>query len=392
MPTRNAHPPVPADQRRPPQPHRVVFQEVVGEADAETAHATFLQSAIGQQVTTPTAAVSRFPLPGAPIIRYLQRTHGNQAVQRYLEQRTSHEPVVQRDGAPTSGFSPLQPADPLNAGAAIATVLEREAKETAAMNGWLDQHPGDANSWAMGLQNLDSLLARLRQETPAAATIEEMRLRHTFLAWATAHNVRPQGGSRASGDVLRARLEATVQSALGAAAEGLSVTLIENKGPSAATTSCFQFNISVQGATAKLKVQGTEAAVAVAIDKGVKASIGNEQINFSAELKPDGWSVKLNIGLDPEVPNLHSVGDVFRKAQDGLTALVSHPDKATKDDVAGMLRDTGDAFDALQGIAKAPSVSASISAGSADPGGAGGSLPAKMPKGWQVVVALSGTF
>jgi hypothetical protein len=322
----------------------------------------------------------------------LQKSHGNRAVQRYLEQRTSNAPVVQRDGTPAAGFSPVQPADPLNSGAAIATVLEREAKETAAINGWLDQHPGDANSWAMGLQNLDGLLARLRQETPAAATIEEMRLRHTFLAWATAHNVRPQGGSRASGDVLRARLEATVQSALGAAAEGLSVTLVENKGPSSATTSSFQFNISVQGATATLKVRGTQAAVTVAFDKGVKASVGNEQINFSAELKPDGWSVKLNIGLDPEVPDLNSVGDVFRKAQDGLTSLVAHPDKATKDEVAGVLRDTGDAFDALQGIAKAPSVSASISAGPTVAGDAGGSQPAMMPKGWQVVVALSGTF
>jgi hypothetical protein len=100
----------------------------------------------------------------------------------------------------------------------------------------------------------------------------------------------------------------------------------------------------------------------------------------------------LNIGLDPEVPDLHGVGDVFRKAQDGLTSLVAHPEKATKDEVAGVLRDTGDAFDALQGIAKAPSMSASISAGPTVAGDAGGSQPAKMPKGWQVVVALSGTF
>jgi hypothetical protein len=392
MPAKSAHRLGLDDQRRAMRRASVPIPAAPTEADAALGQTAFLRGAMAQQMASPTLAVSRLPAPGEEAIRRLQQTHGNQAVQRYLGQRTGVAPVVQRDGAPPPSFSPLQPADPLNAGAAIANVLEREAKETAAVNGWLDQHPGDANSWAMGLQSLDGLLARLRQETPAAATIEEMRLRHTFLAWATAHNVRPQGGSRASGDVLRARLEATVQSALGAAAEGLSVTLIENKGPSAGTTSSFQFNISVQGATAKLKVQGTEAAVAVAYDKGVKASIGNDQINFSAELKPDGWSVKLNIGLDPEVPDLHSVGDVFRKAQDGLTTLVGHPDKATKDEVAGVLRDTGDAFDGLQGIAKAPSVSASISAGSTDPGGAGGSQPAKMPKGWQVVVALSGTF
>jgi hypothetical protein len=389
---RSAHQPVSDDHRRLMQPLSAPFPEAAGETDADIAQAAFLQTAMAQPAASAAGALSRSLLPATQVLRRLQKSHGNRAVQRYLEQRTSNAPVVQRDGTPAAGFSPVQPADPLNSGAAIATVLEREAKETAAINGWLDQHAGDANSWAMGLQNLDGLLARLRQETPAAATIEEMRLRHTFHAWATAHNVRPQRGSRASGDVLRARLEATVQSALGAAAEGLSVTLVENKGPSSATTSSFQFNISVQGATATLKVRGTQAAVTVAFDKGVKASVGNEQINFSAELKPDGWSVKLNIGLDPEVPDLNSVGDVFRKAQDGLTSLVAHPEKATKDEVAGVLRDTGDAFDAMQGIAKAPSMSASISAGPTVAGDAGGSQPAKMPKGWQVVVALSGTF
>lgn len=338
----------------------------------------------------------------AHLIARLGHAAGNQAVQRYLRQSASAgTPVVQRQpaGAPpaaTSGwsFDPTQPKkpDPLDMRSAVAHVIEQGAKEQGIVFGWLDQNTVEANTWAMGIQPMDALVAKVQQQAAGADSLPADRIRRAILAWAASHNVRPQPGTQASGDVLRGRLEDAVKGALDVAADGVEVTLAERKGEAPGDATSFKVGISVQGVTAKLKANETEVGVTAAFDKGVKATLGDERVSFSAEMTPDSWSLKLNIGLDPEVPDLQKVGEVFAKGQRGLTDLIAHPEKRAQAEVTDALRATGEAFDALQGIAKVTRLSASIAAGSTDQGDAakGGGPP--MPKGWQVTVTLSGTF
>lgn len=313
----------------------------------------------------------------------LGHQHGNDFVQRLVAR--------QPDGSSGSSwsFSPTKPnaSDAQgSAKSAAASILEKEA----AIAAWLDKNVAEVNLWAMGMQPMDTLVAKARQNVPEAKSLSDPVIRKAILDWAQKHNVKPQPGTAASGDVLRARIEAAVQGAMSLASDGVTVTLVERKAPGGGNKVTFEVNVSVQGATATLKLGDTEISGNVAYDKGVKAQVGNDQLNFSAELTPQSWSLKLNIGLDPEVPDLSSLGGVFGKAQRGLADLVAHPNKQSQSDVADALRSAGDAFDALQAIAKSPNVSASIGLGSPDdnstPGVSG------IPKGWQINLTVTGKF
>jgi len=324
-------------------------------------------------------------------VRHLQQTYGNQAVQRYLQKESSGA-SLQRDGAGVTFGPGSAPPNVLDTKAAVAKVVADEAREIAPIITWLDQNVAEVNFWAAGTQSMDALVAKVRQLASGAAAVSADRIRHAILNWARDHNVRPQPGTRASGDALRGRLEDVVNNVASGIADGVSVTLAESKGDPSAKASSFQFAIALSGATAKLKLGDTSLSVAQTYDKTVKASVEHQSFNFSAELSPDSWSLKLNIGLDPEVPDLHQVGDVFTKAQRGLTSLLTDPGKKSQGDVASVLKDTSDAVDALQGIAKAPGLSATIAAGSTapDPGSHGGGGSGS--KGWQITVTVSGTF
>lgn len=246
----------------------------------------------------------------------LQRTVGNQAVQRMLENGT-----IQRNPTTPGALPPnLMP----NAGQMWAMMQAQDKP----INDWLDKHRLDV----MLTPQADRIAARIKKEVSQAAGRSDSDLYNLIQSWGKRNHIPVVVPAVTAPRKINANEVAS------AASSGLSIKgttkIGENKG---------SIEVSLSGATAQLQNEvGTESA-SVAVTPGgvtvggkgggtsVKAGVsfgGDLSFNvdhgdyhFKASVTKSEWKLSLTIG-STSMPNLAGVTDAFKNGEAALRNAV----------------------------------------------------------------------
>lgn len=287
----------------------------------------------------------------------LQRTAGNAAVNQLLSGPT----LVQR--APPVD-APLAPRHiTLFPPSTFGDVAGRDSP-SIAVKVWLD-----ANRPTVAVTPMRGLQRAIRQNVPAASSLDSDDIRAVIIGWAQKNHVPIQDdGSRQQEPVPDSALESLVRGAM-SLATGVDI------GHEGGLT-----QISVFGAQVGVGDEKTGVGASVAWEGkfGLFASYGG--VRLTGEVSQDSWKIELSFPGDAAMPQFDSLKKVFADASAAIgqgaaiAARASGPEQAQAG-IRPLLGPLREAVEALSAIAAAHKVSFAVGVEVPRGGAEGGGPP-----------------